>query len=227
MSTPSASAGRGTARRAQSTFARPLQLLRGQRQLWESAATRRSDEAGVVQVAVSSQPAQTSHMGEVHGSPPTAASSPPTDHGPDLGWVTTSHIDGRAGWWQSPCPDLARGRGEKPPGLLYNGLLAPPLRPNPQHTTPALKGFWTMATIHKMFEIQPVLGSAVPAVASFIHRWHADRDGSSSIQRIERRLQWLLIENPLATNASHHGFCMRDDSGSLRDSYSVFQARSW
>jgi hypothetical protein len=36
---------------------------------------------------------------------------------------TTSPIDGRAGWWQSPCPDLARGRGGKPPGLLYNGLI--------------------------------------------------------------------------------------------------------
>src|SRR5262249_42321774 len=71
------------------------------------------------------QPAQASQLGEVHGSPPTAASSPPTDHGPDLGCVTTSHIDGRAGWWKSPCPDLARGRGGKPPGLLYNGIFAP------------------------------------------------------------------------------------------------------
>ena len=65
-------------------------------------------------------------LGEVYGSPPTDASSPPTDHGPDLGWVATSHINGRAGWWKSPCPDLARGRGGKPPGLLYNSLLARP-----------------------------------------------------------------------------------------------------
>ena len=35
---------------------------------------------------------------------------------------TTSHIDGRAGWWKSPCPDLARGRGGQPPVLLYNGI---------------------------------------------------------------------------------------------------------
>ena len=68
----------------------------------------------------------------------------------------------------------------------------------------------------KGFEIQPVLDSAVPAVASFIHRWHADRDGSSSIQRIESRLQWLLMENPLTTDVSHHGFCIRDDSGVIR-----------
>src|SRR5262249_13324316 len=39
--------------------------------------------------------------------------------------VATSHISGRAGWWKSPCPDLARGRGGQPPGLLYNGILAP------------------------------------------------------------------------------------------------------
>src|SRR5215470_12741039 len=61
-------------------------------------------------------------MGEVYGFPPTAASATPTDHGPDLEWVTTSHTDGRAGWWQSPRPALARGRGGEPPGLLYNGL---------------------------------------------------------------------------------------------------------
>src|SRR5207248_5373318 len=101
----------------------PLQLLRRAWQFSESAATRRSDEAGLVQVAVPSQPAQASHVGEVYGFPPTEASSPPTDHGPDLGRITTSHTDGRAGWWKSPCPDLARGRGGKPPGLLYNAIL--------------------------------------------------------------------------------------------------------
>ena len=37
--------------------------------------------------------------------------------------VATSHINGRAGWWKSPCPDLARGRGGQPPGLLYKTLL--------------------------------------------------------------------------------------------------------
>jgi hypothetical protein len=68
----------------------------------------------------------------------------------------------------------------------------------------------------KKFEIQPVLASAVPAVASFIHRWHADRDRSLSIQRIERSLQWLLSENPLTRDVSHYGFCIRDDSGVIR-----------
>src|SRR6266446_3514951 len=120
-----------------------LQLLRRPWQLSASPATHQSDEAGVVSVAVPSQPAQASHVGEVDGSPPTEASAPPTDHGPDLGGVTTSHIDGRAGWWQSPCPDLARGRGGQPPGLLYNGLFhrfhrrrTPTLAPTPRHRKP-------------------------------------------------------------------------------------------
>ena len=68
----------------------------------------------------------------------------------------------------------------------------------------------------KKFEIQPVFGSAVPAVASFIHRWYADQDGCSSIQHLESNLQWLLIENPLARDVSHHGFCIRDDLGVIR-----------
>lgn len=45
--------------------------------------------------------------------------------------VATSHINGRAGWWKSPCPDLARGRDGQPPGLLYNGLFHRPRRPSP------------------------------------------------------------------------------------------------
>src|SRR4029450_3220299 len=74
--------------RAQSTSARPLQLLRREWQLSESAATRRSDEACLVQVAVPSQPAQASYVGKVYGFPPTETSATPTDHGPDLEWVT-------------------------------------------------------------------------------------------------------------------------------------------
>src|SRR5262249_8575493 len=110
-------------------------LLRREWQLSESPATRRSDEAGLVQMAVPSQPAQASQLGKVYGSPPTEASPPPTDHDPDLGCVTTSHINGRAGWWKSPCPDLVRGWDGQPPSLLYNGLfhhlLPTPCRPLP------------------------------------------------------------------------------------------------
>ena len=126
VSSPSAPTGQGTARRAQSTRARPLQLLRRQRQLSQSAAARRSHEAGVVQMAVPSQPAHALDVGEVWRRAPAVPSPPPTDDGPHLGRLATSHINGRAGWWKSPCPDLARGRGGKPPGLLYKGISAGP-----------------------------------------------------------------------------------------------------
>src|SRR2546422_244656 len=138
VSSPSAPTGQGAARRAQSTRARPLQRLRRQRQLPQYAAARRSHEAGLVQMAVPSQPAHALDVGEVWRLAPAVPSPPPTDYGPHLGRGATSHINGRAGWWKSPCPDLARGRGGKPPGLLYNGrignsngLLAPPPRPHP------------------------------------------------------------------------------------------------
>jgi len=131
VSSPSAPTGQGTARRAQSTRARPLQFLRRQRQLSQSAAARRSHEAGLVHMAVPSQPAHALDVGEVWRRAPAVPSPPPTDHGPHLGRLATSHINGRAGWWKSPSPDLARGRGGQPPGLLYNGLLVPAPRERP------------------------------------------------------------------------------------------------
>ena len=56
------------------------------------------------------------------------------------GGVTTRHIDGRAGWWQSPCPDLGRGRDGQPPGLLYNGLCTSPRRARPPGGRPRCWG---------------------------------------------------------------------------------------
>src|SRR4029453_8471511 len=64
VSAPSAPTGQGAARRAQATRARPRQRLRRQRQLSQSAAARRSDEAGVVHMAVPSQPAHALDMEE-------------------------------------------------------------------------------------------------------------------------------------------------------------------
>src|ERR1700681_675835 len=72
------------------------------------------------------------------------------------------------------------------------------------------------------FEIQPVLGSALPDVARFLCRWR-DRDEDSSAQRavredsmsLEKRLRWLLLENPVTTDSSH-GFCVRDHQGLIR-----------
>jgi hypothetical protein len=83
-------------------------------------------------MAVPSQPVYAFDVGEVYGLAPTVAASPPTDHSPALGRIAMSHTNGRAGWWKSPCPDLARGRGGQPPGLLYKALWRPRrLRPPP------------------------------------------------------------------------------------------------
>ena len=128
VSSPSAPTGQGPARRAQSTRARPLQLLRRPRQLSASAAARRSHEAGVVPMAVPSQPAHALDVGEVWRRAPAVPSPPPTDDGPHLGRRATSHINGRAGGWKSPCPDSARGRGGNLLAYSTTAFLAPPPR---------------------------------------------------------------------------------------------------
>jgi hypothetical protein len=64
----------------------------------------------------------------------------------------------------------------------------------------------------------------LPDVARFLRKWRADRDRESSIERevqedvesTERRLRWLLLENPLVGEVSEHGYCIRDDSGAIR-----------
>jgi hypothetical protein len=74
------------------------------------------------------------------------------------------------------------------------------------------------------FAIQPVLSSALPEVASFLSRWRDNQAESSSVQHpvredtlsIERRLRWLLIENPVITDCSYHGYCIRDHLGIVR-----------
>jgi homoserine O-succinyltransferase len=74
------------------------------------------------------------------------------------------------------------------------------------------------------FEIQPLLGPALPEVAGFLHRWHAGRAQGSSGQGAPgedagspagrlRWLDWLLVENPFTTADAQHGLCLRDASG--------------
>jgi hypothetical protein len=74
------------------------------------------------------------------------------------------------------------------------------------------------------FELQPVFRSTLPDVAAFLHRWrNSEATGSSSkkfaqesIGNIERRLKWLLIDNPVARADSLLGFAVCDDSGTTR-----------
>jgi hypothetical protein len=65
----------------------------------------------LVQVASPSKPANAPHLGEVWRAIAAPASPAPPYHGPNLGDVATRHLSGRAGWWKSPCPDLARAPG--------------------------------------------------------------------------------------------------------------------
>jgi len=123
VSSPSTPAGGGPARGAQEAHPGPLQLLRGrgERQLPKFAARPRTGEAVLVQVALPSEPTQASHLGAVRGLAPRFPAPAASDHGPDLGPLTTSRLHGGAGWWKSPCPDLERalsaaGRGREPPG---------------------------------------------------------------------------------------------------------------
>ncbi len=116
VSTPSTLAGQGAARRAHEAHPGSLQLLRHQRQLSKSASVCRRGEAGLVQVASPSEPATAPHLGDVRQA--VAALSSPTSpyHDPNLGDVATSQLSGRAGWWKSPCPDLARAPGAEASG---------------------------------------------------------------------------------------------------------------
>jgi len=72
------------------------------------------------------------------------------------------------------------------------------------------------------FEIQPVLDDAVPDVARFLARYDdGERRGAGAARtpfetsRIEQRLRWLLLENPLTTPTSAHGLCIRDGAGGV------------
>ena len=63
----------------------------------------------------------------------------------------------------------------------------------------------------KRLDIQPLDGRALPAAAAFLDRRRPRPDRESS----RRQLQWLLIDNPLASAASDHGLCIRDASGAI------------
>jgi hypothetical protein len=74
------------------------------------------------------------------------------------------------------------------------------------------------------FELQPVIRAALPDVAAFLHRWLTSEGQDSAapkpigetILSIERRLHWLLIDNPLAVPDSSVGYCLRDSLGAIR-----------
>ena len=68
------------------------------------------------------------------------------------------------------------------------------------------------------FELQPVVRSALPDVAAFLHRWRgSEADGlPEPVPVIERRLRWLLVDNPVVTADSTIGYCLRDGLGVIK-----------
>jgi hypothetical protein len=61
------------------------------------------------------------------------------------------------------------------------------------------------------FHIEPLFGSGLPSIASFMQGW---RNENSRV--IERRLKWLLLENPIACEHAPVGFSVRDAHGIIR-----------
>jgi hypothetical protein len=82
------------------------------------------------------------------------------------------------------------------------------------------------------FEIQPVVCSALSDVAAFLEQQLSLKPEFSSVKpacsqsalSTERRLRWLLLENPSATKGTPHGYCVRDESGAIRGLNLAFPA---
>jgi len=75
-------------------------------------------------------------------------------------------------------------------------------------------------------ELRPILDSTLPEVAAFLHRSRIDRALRTSVGSrkpvsecplgIERRLKWLLVENPVARDRSPLGCCVVDRNETIR-----------
>ena len=66
-------------------------------------------------------------------------------------------------------------------------------------------------------EIHPVSRSALAEVAAFLHHWR-NKEGQAheEASSIERRLNWLLLENPTAAECDSFGYCVRDGQGAVK-----------
>ena len=98
VSAPPASCGAGSARSAQETLGRTLQLLRSERQRPEHDAGTACHDPGMVQMAAPSQSAYASHVGAVCPIVGTLPASPAASSCADMGRIATRHISGGAGW---------------------------------------------------------------------------------------------------------------------------------
>ena len=73
------------------------------------------------------------------------------------------------------------------------------------------------------FEIHPVVHSVLPDVAIFLDQRLTSKVKGAPVE-LERRLHWLLVDNPAATEDTPLGYCLRDDSGAIRGLNLAFPA---
>jgi len=103
---------------AQEAHPGPLQLLRCQRQLQKSAASRRAGEAGLVQMALPSESPEASHVGAVRGLTSRLPASEALYHGFWRPWfhgaIRAKRLCGRIGRFASRPPAALWARREAP-----------------------------------------------------------------------------------------------------------------
>ena len=84
---------------------------------------------------------------------------------------------------------------------------------------------------YSRFEVQPIVGSALSDVAAFVSQCYnaeAEKSDGRKLDResafsVERRLRWLLIDNPAASGRhTPFGYCLRDEEGVIRGTRSMF-----
>jgi hypothetical protein len=73
------------------------------------------------------------------------------------------------------------------------------------------------------YEIEPILSPALASVSQFLHKWRRNELEESPGQHlrenslgIERRLRWLLLDNPVSVEGAPLGYCLRDGLGEIR-----------
>lgn len=75
------------------------------------------------------------------------------------------------------------------------------------------------------FEVKPIVGSSLSDVAAFVSQCYnaeAEKSDGRKLDResafsVERRLRWLLIDNPAASGRhTPFGYCLRDEEGAIR-----------
>src|SRR5262245_44352351 len=91
-----------------------LQLLRSEWQQSLFGASAVPCQARVVQVASPSEPTSAAQLEAVYHAAAGLSASLSSGGRAHLGVSSVSRVTGGAGWWKSPCPDLARASAGKP-----------------------------------------------------------------------------------------------------------------